>query len=419
MSLVALLRDLFAFVVQGVLITAAAMALVRLLPIERPALELAWWRTVLVLTLGFPFLGLSAPVVGDPIQIRWGSFDPLQASSTLLLARPHWPEAVIAVLALGMALGALRLAQGARRLRNWRLRAVPYHHAALRGLEDTIGARAEVRLSPDVAVPATFGLRRPVVLLPRHVETMAAECQRAIVAHELFHVRRRDWPRAVAEEILASLLWFHPGVHFLLGRIRLAREHCVDVAVVATLGERRAYLESLLEVARHRLRAAPVPAALFLGERHLTARVEFLLKEVAMSKVRALNHLFVCALFVVVAGVGASASLPLLAMAEPTDEKAPIAKEKSTPGEPRLVHKVNPVYPPEAKKDHIQGVVHVATRLGKDGAVAEAKATDGHATLAEAAVAAVRQWRYEPVLGPDKKPVEVNFTITINFRLDE
>jgi TonB family protein len=49
--------------------------------------------------------------------------------------------------------------------------------------------------------------------------------------------------------------------------------------------------------------------------------------------------------------------------------------------------------------------------------VAEAKAIDGHPTLAEAALAAVRQWRYEPVLGPDKKPVEVRMTITIRFSL--
>ena len=83
------------------------------------------------------------------------------------------------------------------------------------------------------------------------------------------------------------------------------------------------------------------------------------------------------------------------------------------------MHKVNPVYPPEAKKDHIQGIVHIATRLAKDGSVAEAEAKDGPAILAEAALAAVRQWRYEPVQGADKKPVEVMLTITINFRLEE
>ena len=116
-------------------------------------------------------------------------------------------------------------------------------------------------------------------------------------------------------------------------------------------------------------------------------------------------------------GAVASSSFPLRASAQPEGEKATASADKAKVGEPRLVHKVNPVYPPEAKKDHLEGVVHIDTRLAKDGSVAEAKATDGHPTLAEAALAAVRQWRYEPVLGPAGKPVEVRLTITVNFRL--
>ena len=196
----------------------------------------------------------------------------------------------------------MRLVGGALRLRTCRLRAVPYDTPALRGLEDLVGARADLRLSPDVSVPATFGLRRPVVLLPTHVAGMEDPRQRAIVAHELIHVRRRDWPQAVGEEILATALWFHPAIHVLLARIRLAREQCVDAAVVAALGGRKAYLESLLEVARRRLQAGPVPAALFLGEHHLTERVELLLKEVVMSKARAFSHLSVSAFVLTVAG---------------------------------------------------------------------------------------------------------------------
>jgi D-alanyl-D-alanine endopeptidase (penicillin-binding protein 7) len=305
-----------------------------------------------------------------------------------------------------------------RRLRTCRERAVPFDPRALVGLEDLIGARAEVGLSRDVAVPATFGLRRPMVLLPAAVQEMEAERQRAIVAHELFHVRRRDWPAAVAEEALAALVWFHPAVHFLLGRIRLAREQCVDAAVVAVLGGRKAYLESLLEVARGRVPSEPVAAALFLGEHHLRERVELLLKEVVMSKLRALCHLSLGGLFLVLAGSVASWSFPLSSSAQSEQEKTPPSAEKAKVGEPRLVHKVNPVYPAEAKKEGLEGVVHIDIRLAKNGSVAEATATDGHPTLAEAALVAVRQWRYEPVIGPGRKAVEVKLTITVNFRLD-
>jgi TonB family protein len=419
MSLAAFLRDLLALSVQGVVVTAVAAAVTRALPIERPGLKLAWWQAVLMATLALPFLGGLAPMASDRIQIHFGPIGAPATSSAYALGRTYWAEAVAGILAVGLVVRALRLVRGTWRLRAFRLRTVPFDTRVLRGLEDAVGARAEVRLSPDVAVPATFGLRRPVVLLPAHVQEMEAEGQRAIVAHELIHVRRRDWPVAVVEEALAAVLWFHPAVHFLLGRIRLAREQCVDAAVVGTLGGRKAYLESLLEVARQRLRPEPVPAALMLGERHLSERVELLLKEVAMSKLRALCHLSVSALFLVLAGAVASSSFPLAPAAPPEEEKAPAAAEKGKVKEPRLVHKVNPAYPPEAKKERLEGLVHIDIRLAKDGSVAEAKATDGHPTLAEAALAAVRQWRYEPVLGPDKKPVEVKLTITVNFRLDE
>ena len=135
-----------------------------------------------------------------------------------------------------------------------------------------------------------------------------------------------------------------------------------------------------------------------------------------MSKRRALCHLSLGGLFLVFAGSVASWSFPLSSSALSEKEKAPASAQKAK--EPRLVHKVNPEYPAEAKKEQIEGVVHIETRLAKDGSVAEAMATDGHPTLAEAALLAVRQWRYEPVIGPDKKPVEVKLTITVNFRLD-
>jgi TonB family protein len=419
MSLAAFLQDLLAFSVQGTFVAVVAMVSKRALPIERPSLNLAWWQAVLTAAIVLPFLGTFTPAGRDRILINVGALGPTMSPAASAVGRSLGAEWVAAFLALGVLARASYLVRGAWRLRGLRHRAVPFPAAALRGLEGAIGARAEVWLSRDVSVPATFGLRRPIVLLPAAVAEMEAERQRAIVAHELIHVRRRDWSFAVAEEVLAVVFWFHPGLHLLLGRIRLAREQYVDAAVIEAIGGRKAYLEALLDAARQRFRAEPVPAALFLGEHHLSERVELLLKEVAMSKVRAVCHLSVSALLLVLAGAVGSASFPLSASAEPEKEKEAVVVGKNGVREPRRVSKVDPVYPPEAKKDHIQGLVHIDVRLGKDGSIAEATATDGHPSLAEAALAAVRQWRYEPVLGPDKKPVEAKLTITVNFRLDD
>jgi len=111
---------------------------------------------------------------------------------------------------------------------------------------------------------------------------------------------------------------------------------------------------------------------------------------------------------------------------------------KSAASVPRIVHRVNPEYPPEAKADKAEGVFVIEIQIGRDGSVQEARvvasvpsgarlqdlegkqgtpeAIQGDARLAAAALDAVKIWRYEPVL-KDGQPVEVKATVTINFKL--
>jgi len=407
--------------VQGLLVGGAALVLARLLPLERPRLMLRWWQAVLLAVLAAPWIQPWAPGAAGRIEVALLRIGPALAEPGTAFGRWTWAEVVATVLGAGGLARAAWLVAGLGRLRAFRRRAIPLEpsRTALAGLEGALGVRAAFLISDEVGSPATFGLRRPVVLVPRAFLEMSAERQQAVAIHELLHVRRRDWLLTLLEEGLASLLWFHPAVHLLLGRLRLAREQCVDEAVVRALGGRQAYLESLLEMARHDLRRRAVPAALLLRERHLRDRVELLLKEVTMSRVRVLSHLGASALFLVLAGAVAAWSFPLEGREEgskPAEKSAD--KSAKAVGEPRIIHKVQPVYPPEAKKDKLEGIVLIDVRVGKDGKVADARVKSGHPTLAEAALAAVRQWRYEPILGPDKKPVEVALTITINFRLE-
>jgi TonB family protein len=86
---------------------------------------------------------------------------------------------------------------------------------------------------------------------------------------------------------------------------------------------------------------------------------------------------------------------------------------------PRAVHKTQPQYPPEAKQAGTEGVVVLRTTIDERGVVVDVQvlrgAPDG---LTEAAVEAVRQWRFEPAL-LDGKPVSVFYNLTINFRLPD
>jgi TonB family protein len=97
--------------------------------------------------------------------------------------------------------------------------------------------------------------------------------------------------------------------------------------------------------------------------------------------------------------------------------------DKQTP--PKLLHKVNPVYPPEAKEQKIQGTVILEALLDEKGDVAEvAVTTDKEKVketpdprLAKAAIDAVKQWKYEPYRDSSGKAQPVRFSVTINFKL--
>jgi len=96
----------------------------------------------------------------------------------------------------------------------------------------------------------------------------------------------------------------------------------------------------------------------------------------------------------------------------------PVRYDKTTMSEPKVVHKVAPQYPEDAKKERVQGVVVLDAVIAEDGTIRETRVVQGEdARLIEAARTAVGQWRYEPVQDEDGKPLELIFTVTIRFAL--
>lgn len=83
-----------------------------------------------------------------------------------------------------------------------------------------------------------------------------------------------------------------------------------------------------------------------------------------------------------------------------------------------LIHQVPPVYPEEALKQHLEGTVVLHAVIAPDGAVQALDVVEGSPILAGAAEAAVKQWRYEPVL-LNGSAVAVDTTITVKFQLRE
>lgn len=82
----------------------------------------------------------------------------------------------------------------------------------------------------------------------------------------------------------------------------------------------------------------------------------------------------------------------------------------------QLLNKVQPVYPPSAKKDGIEGTVVLHAIIGKDGHIQKLQAISGPDELRDAALDAVGQWAYRPYL-LNGEPAEVDTTVIVNFTL--
>jgi TonB family protein len=84
--------------------------------------------------------------------------------------------------------------------------------------------------------------------------------------------------------------------------------------------------------------------------------------------------------------------------------------------EPKRIKYVDPVYPPEAQRAKLQGYVILEAVIGTDGTVRDVKVIKSTALLDQAALDAVKQWRYEPST-VNGTPVQVTMSMTVIFSL--
>lgn len=86
--------------------------------------------------------------------------------------------------------------------------------------------------------------------------------------------------------------------------------------------------------------------------------------------------------------------------------------------QPKVIVPVLPKYPPLARETHVQGQVQIDAVLDEQGNVIEMKIVSGHPLLYQAALDALKQWKYEPTYLNDR-PIAVQLIVTINFQLGQ
>lgn len=262
------------------------------------------------------------------------------------------------VWALGCLLLVARLVVGHARARRLvgESRAVTDGGALsmLGELSAEAGVKQEVglRVSGSVGAPVLYGVRRLTILLPEDwVEGLATDDLRALLAHEVAHVRRGDCLANLVKRIVEIPLFFHPGA-WLAGRgITLAREELADGWALARGVEASSYARSLAAVAERaqtRLGAASVGVA--EGKSTLLRRVEAIMRGASLKRVS--RPLVVALIGAGLVSAGAFAAVEVRGEAKPA----------IMPAIPQGVHLTYfvtsqlPAWPPECIEQHIAAV---------------------------------------------------------------
>ncbi len=121
---------------------------------------------------------------------------------------------------------------------------------ALRRLERLAGVRKStpLLLSSACLEPGVFGFIRPVLFLPEGIcERLNERHLETVLAHEVWHVRRRDNLAAALHMLIQALFWFHPLVWWLGGRLVEERERACDEQVLQMGSAPHIYAESILK----------------------------------------------------------------------------------------------------------------------------------------------------------------------------
>jgi TonB family protein len=484
------------------------------------------WAAALAGLLVLPVLSMIVPAWQAPLPAspETGLLSGA-AGITIEPAAPHPPDsrrpsALFLLWALGASVLVGRLLVGRGRVW-WLARGanqVPMSDLA------AMCRRAAVLQTDRAPAPMTFGLLRPIILLPKGATQWSRERLRVVLTHEMIHVRRQDYLTQILAQLACAIYWFHPLVWLAAAKLRQERERACDDGVLNLGFHGPDYAQHLLDLARSLQPgseswspavAMAQPSSL---ETRLVALLDPTLNHRAVTKKGALlTALISTGLMLPIAAVRAPgqiaggrlagsvhdasgaavprAGVTLSAIHSDRKEitysndageyqfqslpeggyalearkpgfavfqRKNVVVQSNAPrrldivleigrvaeiidvvgeaprnaitspsaGPPRrirvggnvqatkLVFMSKPGYPERARNAGIEGTVLLIAVISKDGGLIGLKPLNSlvDPELTQAAMEAVKQWRYQPTL-LNSEPVEVVTTITVNFRL--
>jgi TonB family protein len=358
------------------------------------------WRPAVAGRLAAVLPSLSSPPITRPGPTRSAVVHAVgieQGESIATLLYTIWIGGSLVTLAFVIpgALALRRLVSRARPVSD------PAWTRTAADLQQSLGVNRNVSLllCTHGSLPLTWGVLQPEVLLPADALEWTEGRRFSVLAHELAHIRRRDWLFQIVAEVICAVYWFHPLFWIARNRLHLESERACDDAVLNLGVARPDYAAHLLDIARSLKRRGPAWSLAMAGQLHLESRLVAILSS-ETSRIAARRRTWLAVVAPLLCAV-----IPLAAVRAP---------EPPLDAVPRVIrYTMSPLYSDEARRRMVEGIVTIDARVDSSGRPRDLRIVRGLGFgLDENALLAVRNWQFVPGTRPDAiARVDVEFSL--------
>jgi beta-lactamase regulating signal transducer with metallopeptidase domain len=291
---------LLEILLKSAVIMATAAALTTALRRRPAASRSVVWTLALLTTLVLPVVTLSGLAwspgwLTEAQLVTWLSGDVEGGPVASDVATMPSAVRVLGVIwLLGSMILLARLAVGLLQLRRFVRSAPPVLEpgllAEIHTTAKSLGIQRPIQLrwAASGEAPVTWGFVYPTLLVPAAMRTWATDRRRAVLLHELAHIRRFDALSLLVARLAVLCYWPNPLVWVAARRLEAEHEHASDDCVLRAGVLPSDYVSHLVAAARATTARMPLPAAALsaLGRAPLPVRARALLDESRTSQVR-------------------------------------------------------------------------------------------------------------------------------------
>lgn len=256
-------------VAEGIFIGLFAWILLRVVGRRNSSTRFAVWFSALLAIAAVPVFSIATPNSVSAGRVN-----------TAITVPTSWAPGILATWAVIAGVCLLRVGIGLWQLRRLRTSCSLVDTTTLDPLlQETLqrfsrGRSVQLCESDRVRVPTAIGFLKPLVVIPAWaMQELSTSELNSILIHELAHLRRWDDWTNLAQQVLKSVLFFHPAVWWIENKLVLEREMACDDTVLAETANPKGYAQCLVSIAeRSFVRRGLAMAQAAVSRVHQTSR---------------------------------------------------------------------------------------------------------------------------------------------------